>query len=161
MLKDLNWRPLDQRRIYSRLVVLYKVTHDLVAIPASQYLTRNTRLSRHIHPLSYRQISTLKNYYRFSFSQGQLFIGIRCQPTYQSFPPWRSSAALFAMSLLEHQFLFLPFNYTNTLFTLHKLISPPPPAPLFHAFISSNPFNTWFTGTRLMPPTRELRGKGR
>ena len=49
MMKDLNWRPLDQRRIDSRLIMLYKVTYDLVAIPASQYLTRNTRLSRHIY----------------------------------------------------------------------------------------------------------------
>ena len=67
MMKDLNWRPLDQRRIDSRLIMLHKVTYDLVAIPASQYLTRNTRLSRHIHPNSYRQIPTLKDYYRFTF----------------------------------------------------------------------------------------------
>ena len=67
MLKDLNWCPLDQRRIDSRLLMLYKVTYDLVAIPASQYLTRNTRLSRHIHPLSYRQIPTFKDYYRLTF----------------------------------------------------------------------------------------------
>ena len=50
MLKDLNWRPLDQRRIDSRLVMMYKVTYDLVAIPASDYLVRNTRASRQIHP---------------------------------------------------------------------------------------------------------------
>ena len=50
MLKDLNWRPLDQRRIDSRLVMMYKVTYDVVAIPASDYLVRNTRTSRHIHP---------------------------------------------------------------------------------------------------------------
>ena len=69
MMKDLNWRPLDQRPIDSRLKMLYKVTYDLVAIPASQYLSRNTRLSRyiHVHPLSYRQIPTLKDYYRFTF----------------------------------------------------------------------------------------------
>ena len=29
----------DQRRIDCRLVMLYKVTYDLVAIPASDYLT--------------------------------------------------------------------------------------------------------------------------
>ena len=39
MLKDLNWHPLDQRLIDSRLVMLYKVTYDLNAVPASQYLT--------------------------------------------------------------------------------------------------------------------------
>ena len=39
MLQDLNWRTLDQRRIDSRLIMMYKVTHDLVAIPALDYLT--------------------------------------------------------------------------------------------------------------------------
>ena len=72
LLKDLNWRPQDQRHIDSRLKMLYKVTYDLVAIPASQYLTRNIRLLRHIHPLSYTQIPTLKDYYRFTFCQGLL-----------------------------------------------------------------------------------------
>ena len=67
MLKQLNWRPLDQRRIDSQLVMMYKVTYDLVAIPASDYLVRNTRTSRHIHPLAYRQIQTLKDYYRLTF----------------------------------------------------------------------------------------------
>ena len=67
MMKDLNWLPLDRRHIDSRLIMLYKVTYDLVAIPASQYLTRNTRPSRHIHPLSYRQIPTLNEYYSFTF----------------------------------------------------------------------------------------------
>ena len=38
MLKDLNWRPLDQRRIDSRLLMMYKVTYDIVAIPAPEYL---------------------------------------------------------------------------------------------------------------------------
>ena len=45
MLKDLNWRLLDQCRIDSRLLVMYKVTYDLVAIPAPEYLVRNTRQS--------------------------------------------------------------------------------------------------------------------
>ena len=45
MLQDLNWRPLDQRRIDSRLVLLYKITYDLVAIPAGDYLIRITRSS--------------------------------------------------------------------------------------------------------------------
>ena len=32
-----DWCTLDQRRIDSRLVLLYKVTYDLVAIPATDY----------------------------------------------------------------------------------------------------------------------------
>ena len=35
MLKDLTWRPLDQCGIDSGLVMMYTVTYDLVAIPAS------------------------------------------------------------------------------------------------------------------------------
>ena len=38
MLNDLNWRPLDQRRIDNILLMMYKVTYDLVAIPAPEYL---------------------------------------------------------------------------------------------------------------------------
>ena len=65
MLRDLNWRTIDQRRIDSRLVL--NVTYDLVAIPASDYLIRNTRLSSRIHPLAYRQITTLKDYYTYTY----------------------------------------------------------------------------------------------
>ena len=55
MLKDLNWHPLDQRRIDSRLLMMYKVTRShmtlIVAIPAPEYLARNTRQSKHAHSL--------------------------------------------------------------------------------------------------------------
>ena len=67
MLQDLNWRPLDQRPIDSRLVLLYKVSYDLVAIPAGDYLIPNTPSSAKNHPLAYRQITTLKDYYKFTF----------------------------------------------------------------------------------------------
>ena len=56
----------DQRRIDCRLVMLYKVTYDLVAILASDYLTPNRRQSRHIHTLAYRQVPTL-NYDKYTF----------------------------------------------------------------------------------------------
>ena len=45
MLRDLNWHTLDQRRIDSRLVLLYNITYDLVTIHAFDYLILNTRLS--------------------------------------------------------------------------------------------------------------------
>ena len=86
MLKHLKWRSLDQGRIDSRLIILYKVTYDLVAIPASQYLTRKTRLSRHTHPLSYRQIPTLKDYYRFTFFP-RSFSNWNALPAYIPVPP--------------------------------------------------------------------------
>ena len=60
MIKDLNWRTLVQRRIDSRLTLMYKITYDLVVIPAAGYLIPNTRQSRHNHLLAYRQIPTLR-----------------------------------------------------------------------------------------------------
>ena len=67
MIKDLNWRTLEQRRIDSRLILMYKITYDLVAIPAADYLIPNTRQSRHNHIRAYRQIPTLKDYYKYTF----------------------------------------------------------------------------------------------
>ena len=61
MLGNLRWRPLDQRRIDNRLIMLYKITFDLVAIPVEDYLVRNRRESKFIHPLAYRQIQTSTN----------------------------------------------------------------------------------------------------
>ena len=115
--------------------MLYKVTYDLVAIPASQYLTRNTRLSRHIHPLSYKQIPTLKDYNRFTFFSRSI-IHWNALPAHIPVLP---TLALFSSAVCQvihvspkHQFLFLPFHCTDT-FTLYKLIS-----PLFFTFISAN-----------------------
>ena len=60
MIKDLNWRTLEQRRKDSRFTLMYKITYDLVAIPAADYLIPNTMQSRHDHLLAYRQIQHSK-----------------------------------------------------------------------------------------------------
>ena len=67
MLGKLRWRPLDQRRIDNSLIMLYKITYDLVAIPVAKYLVPNRRESKFIHHLAYIQIHTSTNYYKFSF----------------------------------------------------------------------------------------------
>ena len=67
MLKDLNWRPLDQCHIDSRLLMMYKVTYDLVAIPAPENLVRNIRQSRHIHFVAYSQFHSDSVLFRISF----------------------------------------------------------------------------------------------
>ena len=91
MLKDLNWRRID-----SRLLMMYKVTYDLVAIPAPEYLARNTRQSKHFHSLVYSQIHTLKDYYRFTFSPELSSTGMPSLPIYQFSLPWLSLAMLSA-----------------------------------------------------------------
>ena len=96
MLNDLNWRPLDQRRIDCRLVMMYKVTYELVAIPASYYLTRNRRQSRHIHSLA----SDRYPHSRITLSTPsfleQSYIGMPSQPSYLCFLPWHSLVKLCA-----------------------------------------------------------------
>ena len=67
MLQELNWRTLDQQRIDSRLVFIYKVTFDHVAIPASDCLICNTRQSSKNHPLAYLQITALRDFYKCTF----------------------------------------------------------------------------------------------
>ena len=67
MLQSLNWRRLDLRRIDNRLSVMYKITHDLVAIPRDQYLTALQRQSRTSLPMAYRQIATSTDCIKYSF----------------------------------------------------------------------------------------------
>ena len=45
---------------------MYKITSDLLAIPAADYLIPNTRQSRHNHQLAYRQIQTLKDFFKLT-----------------------------------------------------------------------------------------------
>jgi hypothetical protein len=61
MLQDLKWRDLSQRRVDSRLSMLYKVTHGLVDIPIGQFLTFNR------DKIHFRPIYARTQYYEFSF----------------------------------------------------------------------------------------------
>ena len=67
MIKDLNWRTLEEWCKDSRLTLMHKITYDLVAIPAADYIIPNTRQLRHNHLIAYRQIPTLKDYYKYTF----------------------------------------------------------------------------------------------
>ena len=46
MITSLNWPSLQLRRLHSRLVMLYKIHHDLVDIKASDYLTPLSTITR-------------------------------------------------------------------------------------------------------------------
>ena len=54
----------DEKQIDCRLIMLYKATYDIVAMPFFDYLTSNLRLSRHNHQLAYRQIPALMDCYK-------------------------------------------------------------------------------------------------
>jgi hypothetical protein len=67
MLQHLNWPTLQQRRENSRLVMMYKIVHGLVAIDPNSYLTPQTRVTRGSHPFGYIQIRAKSDPYKFSY----------------------------------------------------------------------------------------------
>ncbi len=67
MQASLEWRTLADRRTDSRLAMFHKIYHHQVAIVLPQYLMQPTRLTRHMHPFSLRQIHTGTNFFKFSF----------------------------------------------------------------------------------------------
>ena len=67
MLADLGWRSLKNRRIDSQLVMFYKIVHGYVAIDIPPYFEKPQRYTRHMHPLSFRQIHTKATYYQKAF----------------------------------------------------------------------------------------------
>ena len=73
MIQSLHWRRLDQRRIDNKLSLMYKITHNLIAIPFSDFLIPRVRPSRQYHPLSYRLTTATTDYYKFSFFPRAVF----------------------------------------------------------------------------------------
>ena len=69
MLGDLGWRSLDDKRTGSRLCLFYKIVHGLVAVPLPPYVVHTQVFTRHSvsHPLAFRQIHTVADYYKYFF----------------------------------------------------------------------------------------------
>ena len=67
MIDKLGWQTLQQRRSTSRLVMFYKIVYQLVAVDMPPCYYHPTRTSARHHSLHYYQISTTKDYYKFSF----------------------------------------------------------------------------------------------
>ena len=67
MLKELGWRSLEQRRADMRLILFYKILHNLVNIDFRHLLIPPTRLTRHQHPLAFQIPSETRLYIQQSF----------------------------------------------------------------------------------------------
>ena len=65
---DLGWHTLVQRRADARLCLFYKILHGLVAVPLPDYIQDSNRISRYCHSMTFRQVSTSTDYYKYSFS---------------------------------------------------------------------------------------------
>ena len=82
MLENLKWQPLEERRMNTRLCLLYKAVNGLVAIPVQQYLIPLSRPSRHSNSLSFLLFSTRHDYFKYSFFPRTVVSG-----TYYRTPP--------------------------------------------------------------------------
>ena len=67
MMEDLKWQPLSERRRDQRLVLLYKIVHGLVAIPADQLFKYNTRPSRTQHHRAIKVVTCNTEIFKNSF----------------------------------------------------------------------------------------------
>ena len=124
------------------------MTHDLVAIPASDYLIPNLRQSRHIHPLAFVQTPTLKDYYKFTFFP-RTVIHWNALPTKIILLPTlvQFSNAVCQVAHIFHlkfQYLFLSFNYINPLTpycinSFHQLFITLIPLTHFSSLFTGNP----------------------
>ena len=99
MLKSLEWRQLELRRIDQRLTLFYNMVNDLVAIKASDYIQLNQRPRRNQHPLTYRHIQAKTDYYKFSFFPRTVVHWNALPAEVVSLPPKQFSAAV---SGIEH-----------------------------------------------------------
>ena len=67
MLSNLDWPPLEVRRLKTGLIMFYKIIHYQVTIYPIDLLYPVDTRTRHSNPNCYKQIKTSKDIYRFSF----------------------------------------------------------------------------------------------
>ena len=66
IIQELGWQTLKQRQALP-LCLFYKIVHGLVAVPLPDYVQYNNRISRYCHSITFRQVHTSRDFYKFSF----------------------------------------------------------------------------------------------
>ena len=70
MLGNLNWKKLEDRRTISRLTLLYKSVHSIVAVNIDEHYTNRDKRNiktRKASSISFTHPTARKNWYRYSF----------------------------------------------------------------------------------------------
>ena len=68
MLNELGWQSLAQRRLNSKLIMMYRITHHLIAIPATPpYITVSTNQTRGHHFKLFMPSSHINNFQQSFF----------------------------------------------------------------------------------------------
>ena len=87
----LGWRTLELRRADARLCLFFKIVHGLVALPLPEYIEPSNRISRYCHSMTFRQLQTSTNYYKYYFfplaivQWNALPADVACLPDLESF----------------------------------------------------------------------------
>ena len=66
MMNQLNWRSLQHRRRDTRLCMIYKVYHGLIAVPADDLVLKQ-RVAKNSHCMAFHIPHSNTNYRKFSF----------------------------------------------------------------------------------------------
>ena len=68
MIDNLNWPTLETRRVRYRLILFYKIIHQIVAVNIPiNLLIPVDNITRHTNPYCYKHIPVNKDSYKFSF----------------------------------------------------------------------------------------------
>ena len=68
MMQHLNWPTLQQRRLQTRLIFLYKIVHNIVAIYPTNLLYPLDNRTRHQNPYGFQHIQTNNDTYKYFLS---------------------------------------------------------------------------------------------
>ena len=66
MLQEIEWPPLEERRKHARLGLLYKVTHDQVAVPQKYHLVMKEGSTRSCTEGHYNIIACRTDAFKYS-----------------------------------------------------------------------------------------------
>ena len=136
MLEKLNWRSLEQCRVDSRLVMLYKMANSLVTIDAYPLLVPMEGIQHSAHPHRYMVPTTRTVLHQNSFFpqnyQAVEFSAIQCCP---SLITWclQAPSELATTLRVAHFSLFFP-SYQHTIYSLPLTF----PLPINLNFLSSS-----------------------
>ena len=103
MVNTLQWPPLAERRLKSRLVIFYKIVHCLIAVPAHHILIPTDTRTRHTHSMTYKHLHTSKDTYIWSFfprtiiSWNSLPLAVVKSPSVDTFREQLSPAVLHSL----------------------------------------------------------------
>ena len=67
LLNYLGWQTLEETRSVAHLCLFYKILNDLMAVPLPEYIQLTHGISRYCHLMTFRQIHTGKDSYKYSF----------------------------------------------------------------------------------------------